>query len=129
MTGVTYAQSGGGTFTLTDIPATLNGKHVIFFAYDDKVELIGALSYNLEKDTGTLPRIVNGRVSIPVWIVINEGGKEKLLKYNGNNNTEIDMYFFESAAFDESTNEIEEIFFKSVRFTNGSATVSYSKKD
>ena len=69
LTGVAYAQSGGGTLTLTDIPATLNGKHVVFFAYDDKVELIGALSYNLEKDTGTLPRIVNGRVSIPVWIV------------------------------------------------------------
>ena len=126
---VTPAQSQGGTFTLTDIPSRFNGYYVFLEAVNrnHNVELIGAQTYSLVTGFATLPRIVNGRVSIPMWIVIVDGQTETLMRYTGNHTITVEIYIFRSATFnDDSIDEyIAVIYFDSVRFSNGSATKSF----
>jgi len=128
-TGLTYAQSSGGTLTLTDIPARFNGKYVFLEGYNHRVELIGALTYNLDNDIGSLPRIANGRVSIPMWIIIDDGRTEELARYNGNHTVEIDIYIFDSATLDWNVDEIAWVYFEFVSFRNGNATITFHDND
>jgi len=128
-TGIAYAQSTGGTFTLSDIPARFNGKFALLFGYNQRVDLIGAQSYNMDRDIGSLPRITNGSVSIPMWILIDDGLTEDLMRYNGNHTVEIEIVFFNSATLDWTEDEIAYVYFESITFSNGSAAVSFHDND
>jgi hypothetical protein len=128
-TGIVNAQSGGGTFILTDIPARFNDKFVLLVGFNQRDFLLGTLSHNLNTDTGTLPRIVNGRVSIPMWILIDDGLTEEIVRYNGNHTVEVEIIIFDSATLDWSVDEIAWILFESVSFSNGNATVSFQDND
>ena len=124
-----YAQSQGGTFTLTDIPSMFNGMYVFLESGNINVELYGVQSVNWDDGIITLPRIVNGRVSIPMWIIFEDRQIGELAKYNGNNTVEVSILFFDSATLDNDSEEIAEIYFESVRFSNGSATMSFHDND
>ncbi|MCL2293720.1 MAG: hypothetical protein FWC36_02485 [Spirochaetes bacterium] len=127
--GIAYAQSQEGTFTLTDIPPKFNGYYVFLGAENRRVELFGALSIDWAAETATLPRIVNGRVSIPMWILIDDGRTEELMRYNGNHCVELEIVILNSAILNDDSEEIAYIFFDSVRFSDGSATMSFYDND
>ena len=130
MTGIAFAQSGGGTFTLTDIPSRFYGRYVLLYAETNNGELIGAQNYNLASGTATLPRIANGRVSIPMWILLDDGRTEELVRYNGNRtvvDVEIEMY--DTATLDNNSNSIAYIEFYVVSFSNGSAAMTFQDFD
>jgi len=129
--GTAYAQSQEGIFTLTDIPSRYNGMYVLLIAINNKneVELLGAQSINMKTITAVLPRIVNGRVSIPMWLFIENGQIEEFVKYDGNHTVEVEILFFDSATLDDDSEELAEIYFGSVRFSNGSATMSFHDND
>jgi len=129
-TGLTYAQGSQGTLTLTDIPARFNDKFVFLEGFNESVELLGAVSYDLDRDTGHLPRIINGRVNIPMWILIDDGRNEKLVRYNGNDTVDIDIAIFDSSFFDwYYDEELAWIYFDDVSFSNGNLTISFQDND
>jgi len=128
-TGLTYAQGSGGTFTLTDIPARFNDKFVFLEGFNERVDLIGVVSYDLDSDTGYLPRIINGRVNIPMWNIIDDGRNEKLVRYNGNHTVDIDILIFDSAEYDWYDEELAGIYFEDVTFSNGNVTISFQDND
>ena len=126
------APSGGnGTFTVTDIPATYNGKYVMLQVQDNNLNLMGCQTFNMQEDsvTLTLSQVSGGSVSIPVW---DETGK----RYSGNANvvdgtssiailgSQTLTLEYEEGAFDD-TQILAAVFFDGVKFTNGSATVSW----
>jgi hypothetical protein len=78
--------SGGGTFTLTDIPSEYNGKYALLITEDDYVFLAGAKSVNMSTETLTFPRISEGRVSIPMW-ESNENA-DQIVRYSGSDTIE-----------------------------------------
>ena len=129
LSGTAYAQSGAGTFTLTGIPARFNGMYVLLWAENRNVELIGAQNYNLDRDTGTLPRIQNGRVSIPMWIMIDDGRTERLVRYNGNHTVEVEIEIYKSSRFNDYSEDIAYIYFERISFSNGSAAASFQDND
>ena len=128
-------QSGGGTFTLTDIPSRFNGMYVKLIAsnvmlFDNNVTLIGVQSIDLDSESVILQRIVNGRVSIPLWTRIIDGRTVEFMRYNGNHTVEVEILIFRSAMLNEnSCDELAEIYFESVCFSNGSATRSFHDND
>jgi len=133
--GTACSGSTGGTFTLTDIPSRFNGKYVILESAgtinNSGDFLIGANKFNVQDWTGTLPRISNGIVTIPMWIV-NEDETE-IVRYNGNHRAGIDIVLFEKAEIKDEIDydnlDIAEIFFDNVSFSNGSAKVSFQDHD
>jgi len=105
------AQSNsGGIFTLTDIPARYNGKYVLLVAepYENfPLALLGASSiYPLK-----LPRIINGKVIIPLWYTrdYNNCGDfpfkldpKKFERYSGNHsNVTIDIEIYDDEKLEE----------------------------
>ena len=70
-----FAGSGGigGTLTVTDIPSEYNERYALFEANSGNVTYIrGYQSVNESTETTTLPQISNGKVSIPLWLWIND---------------------------------------------------------
>ena len=124
-----YAQSQGGTFTLTDIPSRFNGNYAFIMAENRNVDLYGAQSINWTTETATLPRIANGRVSVPMWILVDDGQTEELMRYNGNHTVVVYIVILNSATLNDDSEEIAEIGFDSVHFSNGSATMSFHDND
>ena len=126
-----YAQSQGGTFTLTDIPSMFNGMYVFLVAGHIEADLFGAQSVDWDAGSATLPLIVNGRVSIPMWLLLEskDGLKKELIRYNGNHAIDVLIFLSKSATLDDDSEEIAEIYFESVRFSNGSATMSFHDND
>ena len=124
---VAYTQSGGGTFTLTDIPSKFNGNYVFLVSEYRNFQLVGTQNYNLTTHIATLPRIVNGRVSIPMWILFEDGrtGEFEIMRYNGNHTVELVFWIYNSVTLDVDSEVIDEFFFDSVRFSNGSAAKSF----
>jgi len=102
----------GGTFTLTDIPSVYNGRYASFEATTaTKDEIWGGLK---EAYGG---RVKNGRVSFT--LSYNFPGGSNI--YYGNETMDFCVVFWMA----ESTiGSYDTIYFKSVKFTNGSATVS-----
>ena len=123
--GTVYAQSQGGTFTLTDVPSRFNGNYAFIVAENENVYLEGAQSINWTDGTVTLPCIENGRVSVPMWILVDDGQTEELIRYNGNHTVDVYIVIFNSAKPNDDSKEIAEIGFYSVRFSNGNATMSF----
>ena len=109
-----------GTFVLNDIPATYNGKYVFLLENDDKLhDVFGCESVDMSTGTTvTLVQISNGKASIPVWV------DPYPVRYFGNNTGGISIEIFAKAIWDES-GPIAVISFKSVKFSNGSATKSF----
>ena len=144
--GSVFAQSGGGTFTLTGIPSRFNGKYVKIhegianrgLGIQNWVIIQGFQSRSLPP-TGhrvyTLSRIVNGRVSVPVWaqieVILYDGRvANSIARYNGNHTfDEVVVWILNSATFYETMDEEgltgAEVYFERISFSNGSATVSF----
>ncbi|MDR1836968.1 MAG: leucine-rich repeat protein [Treponema sp.] len=150
--------SSGGTFTLNNIPSEYNGKYALLgtFGRDsggssdkdptdgspggsssngDDITLVGAASINMEAQTAVLPRIANGSVSIPMWIMSESG---TIARYSGNNTVNIFVGIFNTAtptfeensedenSEDENSESEGSIYFDLVTFTNGNATKSWN---
>jgi len=112
-----------GSFTLTGIPSQYNGKYVFLEGEHRDGELLGCISVNVETEEVTLPRISNGRVSIPMW-VFNESSNT-VSKYSGNNTVEyLEIMICNSADGDDAIAEIE---FEDIVFKNGKATKSWNE--
>jgi len=122
VSAISFAQSTGGTFTLTNIPSRYNGKYVYLQGNSLWGSLLGLDSYNAGSGDVTLPRISNGRVSIPMWFV-NESGRP-VSRFSGNHTINFEVTICNSADGDD---EIVEIGFEDVVFTNGSATKSWNE--
>jgi hypothetical protein len=120
--GTACGQSGSGTFTLTDIPSRFNGKYALLDAFNRNIDLIGAQSYNMSTETGTLARISNGRVTIPMWVIMDNDGLER---YNGSHTVDVKIAVHESLSYDGNGDEIALIEFERVSFSNGNATRSF----
>jgi len=121
---ISCAQSTGGTFTLTGIPSRYNGKYVFLEGECPAGELYGAISLNVETEDVTLPRISNGRVSIPMWL-FNER-TNSVSRYSGNHTVEFFEIMICNSPDDPYDADIE-IEFEDVVFTNGSATKSWNE--
>ena len=129
------SDDGGDGFTLTDIPSEFNGKYILLEAETDGISnyayIIGANSFNSQTEIMTLPRIANGRGSIPVWLVEDEVDDYDFgTKYSGSHTFDeliIAIFNTETISFDEDTwrNAIGERGFEKVRFSNGSAKRSW----
>jgi hypothetical protein len=117
----------GGTFTLTNIPSEYNGKYAMFQGMNDDTELfvIGAQSLNMSTQTVTFSRISNGSVSLPTWTYTSNG--ESFVRYSGNGTVYgyIGISSAASAKGDVDANAIDSRGFRSITFSNGSATKSW----
>ena len=112
-----------GTFTLTGIPSQYNGKYVLLVGEYRDGELLGCIKVNIETEDVTLPRISNGRVSIPMWIV-NESSNS-VSRYSGNHTVEfLEIMICNSANGDDEEAEIE---FEDIVFTKGKASKSWNE--
>jgi len=107
-----------GTFTVTGIPSTYNGKYAGFEGVNNTVELLGCQSYNMATEVGTLVQIVGGSVSLPMWVY--NSASNQLVRYTGNHTVEGAIGIWNSSTSTES--EIVERGWASITFSNGSAT-------
>jgi len=119
------ADDGGGTFTLTNIPENYNGKYAYYTAIYDTPILAGASSINVETGVITCVKIVNGSVSIPIWVAGNNGYK----KFSGNRTvTDSLVMVYNSLAItlESVDNIVAMVEFGSVTFSNGNAVKSWN---
>jgi len=124
------AESGSGkggqtTFTLTDIPPEYNGKYARITAVGGKLTLTGA--QNISNTTVTLPRISNGKVVIPMWIIRSTTSFER---YTGNDSFSLGTVNFRNSGNDNvnsAESNIADIIFMSIAFSNGNATKSWNE--
>jgi hypothetical protein len=114
----------GGTFTLTNIPAQYNGKYAVCEADDGEVEIWGFQTLNLSNFQVTLPRISNGTVTIPLWLML-----DKLYsKYTGNHTIDLHLEIVDKSPCDiEAMDVIICIDFDPVVFSNGNAIKSWNE--
>jgi hypothetical protein len=124
--GSTDDKKTDGTFVLTDIPATYNGKYACFEAENSNVYIVGCQSVNMSTGTITPVQISNGRVSLPMWIV--NSSNNSVSKYSGNDTfTQSDRFgvgITNTATLTEESEQLAGIHFTSVTFSKGSATKS-----
>ena len=109
--------TGGPTFTVTGIPSQYNGR----YAYFNTTRWSSNTARPWSQDIGI--RISNGRVSMPSML------DYSLIEqpYEGNDTLRVELEILSSSTMSNS----EEVFyavvwFDSVRFNNGSATVVWS---
>jgi hypothetical protein len=107
----------GGTFTLTDIPSEYNGKYAFLVANGGSFGLYGYDPMDIFPETTSLPRISNGKVSIPLW-KLNLSGDTKPARYSGNDVLTTFVVYIE----DSEGETIVFIIFDSVAFSNGNST-------
>jgi hypothetical protein len=134
---------GGGTFTLTDIPSKYNGMYVMFGGSNEDAKL-SLSGYEVRVDgtgNGTLPRISGGRVSIPMWRNNPDykgpnSGTSLYVRYSGNETADFGGFITAASTVSEASNSSSPnagykaiVLFYSVRFSNGSATISWNKAD
>jgi len=112
--GDTWTKHGGGTFTLTGIPAENNGKYALFTGAD----LFGCREYDPTTEIFYLVQIVNGSVSLPMWD----------LSYSGNLSVGGVIHIFES---ETRTTPIKGAWWHNdtIYFTNGSAEKTWDSAD
>jgi hypothetical protein len=117
--------NGGGTFVLTDIPATYNGKYAYFEVENANIYIVGCQSINMTTGTVTLVQISNGRVSIPLWIETDTGS---ISKYSGDDtftqNDRGGVVILDTVTFAYEGDALASIYFPSIIFSNGNATKS-----
>ena len=125
----------GGTLTVTDIPAEYNGMYVLFEANSGNVTYIrGYQSVDESTQTTTLPQISNGRVSIPLWLWINDEVANSFYlesKYTGNDTVCQEDWYINFAILGSGVlsplslpSILARIEFTSTTFSNGSAAIS-----
>jgi len=148
LAGPKAPSSGGGRgiITITDIPSEFNGYYAAFQAYDayrygetnpeSRRFVVGVRDVNIATQTITLGRISNGRVSLNMWWQPDYGSQTPARYYG--NDTFIVSYSYPhgsdhaSIVLEIGSNEtnayisgtIAAIWFQSVSFSNGSATLS-----
>ncbi|MDR2575986.1 MAG: InlB B-repeat-containing protein [Treponema sp.] len=117
----------GGTFTLTGIPSTYNGKYAALIAQDDynEIVLVGAQSISLISDTADViaVQISNGSVSLPMWRMTRSG---TFISYSGNNTVAGTFMIFNSANTYQET-PIAKRSFGSIAFSSGSVAKIWSQ--
>jgi hypothetical protein len=114
----TQPGGSGGTFTLTGIPATHNGKIVNFG---------GPLKGNDVLSGGSLfddILISNGRISIPVWVIPGDGTILNAVRYNGNDTVEVINITIMDP--DNPSSKTTSVLFMSVKFSNGGASRAWN---
>jgi len=122
ITNTTGGGGSGGIFTLTNIPSEYNGKYAgIEAGNGSTVNLAGCESINFSKQTITFPRISNGSVSIPMWLMKNNTSAER---YSGNGTFEVGVIIFNSNNPNDDSKK--GVYFPSVTFSNGSAARSWA---
>jgi hypothetical protein len=89
----------------------------------DDITLAGAASINMAAQTAVLPRIANGSVSIPMWIMSESGS---IARYSGNNTADIYVGIYNNATYNENSESEGDIYFELVVFSNGNATKSWN---
>ena len=125
----------GGTLTVTDIPSEYNGRYALFDANSGNVTYIrGYQSVDESTETTTLPQISNGRVSIPLWLWINNESANSFYlksKYTGNDTISREDWDFRFIILGSGILSplslpalLARIEFTSITFSNGSATIS-----
>ena len=127
------SDDGGDGFTLTDIPSEFNGKYIWLEAEAETnyAYIMGVNSFNSQTEIMTLPRIANGRVSIPVWLVTDGVSEfDYGTKYSGSHTfDELEIAIFDTETIsmvgDNWGNATETLEFENVRFSNGSAKRSW----
>ena len=107
--GSSGGAGSGGTFTLTGIPSKYNGLNT---------QLTGQSDHYNVRVRGTVTRISNGRVSIPMW---EEDSSSSTKRYSGN-----DILGFTVSIISDAYDEIAYASFDAVTFSKGSATKSWS---
>jgi hypothetical protein len=113
-----------GTFTLTNIPSEHNGKYAALHSDNDFGFLFGAQRINIATETIIIPRISNGSVSMLMWI---ETNSDNYVRYSGNNTVGVWVGFYNSENYiEDEVNLLGGVEFKTVTFSNGSATISFN---
>jgi hypothetical protein len=119
-------KGGQTTFTLTDIPSEYNGKYARISLVGGKLTLTGA--QNINSKAVTLPKISNGKVVIPLWIIRSVTSFEK---YSGNDTFTlgtVNIYNSGNDNVNAGQKELVDIVFSpSISFTNGNATKSWKE--
>jgi len=127
--------STGGTLTVTDIPAEYNGRYVLFEANSGNVTYIrGYQSVDESAQTTTLPQILNGKVSIPLWLWKNDVAANSFSlesRYTGNDTVSQEDWYLNFAILGSGVlsplslpSVLARIEFMSITFSNGSAVIS-----
>ena len=120
--GMTVAgYAWGQTLTITDIPPRLNNKYMAFEAYNDDVDVIGCRIITNDEII-TAVRISNGRASVPLWEI---DSNDVIRRYTGSGILDIEVYVFNSETLDGNEDELALMEFEAVRFSNGTATISF----
>jgi len=121
---------GGGTLTVTDIPAKYNGKYANFSSkHGEDIAGGGSISGFQSISPITYAQISNGRVSIPAWLVNSDD--KSIVRYSGNDTFSGGVVVVEVGTQAEHLQDISRYTlgsgaFSSVTFSNGSATVSWN---
>ena len=113
---------GSGTFTLTGIPATYNGKYAVLYAENEneRIQVIGAQNLNMTTGVATLPSISNGSVTLPLWTPTSSGAG--ITRYSGNHTLEVGVIISNKQTFTEDLDVYDVgVLFESVAFSSGSA--------
>ena len=127
--------NAGGTLTVTDIPAEYNGRHVLFEANSGNVTYIrGYQSVDESAETTTLPQISDGRVSIPLWLWINNVAANSFYLesgYTGDDTVLQEDWYINFVILGGGVLSplslpalLARIEFESITFSNGSAAIS-----
>ena len=129
---IVIATSGGGggngTFTLSGIPSTHNGKYAFLYANTSTGNLAyGCQSGNTMTGVFTLSPISGGSCNLPMWLVSNTDGS--LSRYSGNDTFSVNVTLSPIGTVDlnDSGGGIGTITFTApIAFSNGSATRAWS---
>jgi hypothetical protein len=119
--------SGGGSLTVTGIPSEWNGKYVVAqtATNTNTIVIIGSAT-KPTLDPWNYPgvRISGTSVTIPLWTLNADG---TISSYTGNDTaTGFNVMRLSSSAATNDDSIVAGIWFASVTFTNGSATVAAS---
>jgi len=113
----------GGTFTLTGIPSEYNGMYAGTPGnFLSEGVLQGFQSYNTKTNNHTYPRVSNGSVSIPMWLLVGENYK----RYTGNDTLGFTSFIVDFYSSSNGDNCVGNIYFNSVTFSNGNAARSWN---
>jgi hypothetical protein len=119
---------GNGTFTLSGIPSTHNGKYAFLYANTSTGNLAyGCQSGNTMTGVFTLSPISGGSCNLPMWLVSNTDGS--LSRYSGNDTFSVNVTLspIETVDLNDSGGGIGTITFTApIAFTSGSASRAWS---
>jgi len=114
---------GQTTFTLTDIPSKYEGKYARISLVGGSVMLTGA--QNITSKEVTLPKISNGQVIIPLWVIKNI---TSFVRYTDNGNFTlgtVNIYNSGNDNVNAKQKELVDAVFMSVAFSKGNVTKSW----